>query len=96
MSKDSGDILEDEEDENLDNMHVLMGKVLCNINFKVAVFLFAICVIIMSDIFIKMILAKIDGAVEGYCTTTKGALIQISSIVGGYLLVDALNTMDVI
>lgn len=70
---------------------VNMGsKVLCSINFKIAIFLFFIGMLIFSDLFIDSFLSKIDGSVYGECTTTKGTMIQLLIFVISYLIIDLL------
>lgn len=84
------------EETEISNMYVLCGKVISTINFKMGILLLVICIIILSDIFIRTVLSKIDGCVDGACATTKGSLIQIGVIVTSFLGLDFLDSVGVI
>ena len=64
------------------------GNVLGSINLKMAFFLFLLGMLIFSDVFIDGILSKMDGNVQGECTTTKGTLIQLLLLCLSYIVLD--------
>lgn len=59
-------------------------------NFKTAIFLFLLGILIFSDVFISNILDKYKGASEAGVATTKGTIIQLFLFVMGYLVIDLL------
>jgi hypothetical protein len=69
---------------------VLTGNVVNSINFKMAIFLFFIGMLIFSDVFIDSILNQFDGAVHGECATTKGTMIQLIAFILCYIILDLL------
>lgn len=99
MSKANNEDLElNNDEENSDSeydpkktdfVEISQGIVGC-INVKVAFFLFLLCMIIFSDVFIDNVLMKIPESVESGCTTTKGTLIQIAIVSTVYILIDLL------
>jgi hypothetical protein len=72
------------------------GNLLSNINYKVAIMLFFISMLIFSDLFIDKFLTKFDNAVYGEATTTKGTMIQLIFLVIGYIIADLLVKYDVL
>jgi hypothetical protein len=72
------------------------GNILSNINYKVAFLLFLISAIIFSDIFMENVLERINGAVDGLCTTSKGTLIQMIFLVLGYIIIDLVVKYEVL
>ncbi len=66
----------------------MTGNMLANINYKVAFLLFIVGVILFSDIFIDGILSNFSGSVDGECTTTKGAMLQLLFMVLAYIILD--------
>jgi hypothetical protein len=58
------------------------------INFKVAIFLFAISFLLNSDIFIEKVLTKFKNAVNGDLPTSKGIVIQLVMLTIGYIIID--------
>ena len=58
------------------------------VNFKTAVFLFFIGLFIFSDIFIENFLPK--NMVDGYCTDSRGTVIQLIVLVLMYIIIDLL------
>lgn len=61
-------------------------EIIKKINFKIAIFLFLIGIVIFSDVFIENFLPK--NMVDGYCADSKGTLIQLLIFVLLYLLID--------
>jgi hypothetical protein len=78
------------ETEKKSDFLEVLGNVTCNINFKMAIFLFIIGMCIFSDLFINGVLSKFDGTVSGECTTTKGTVIQLTIFILIYLVLDLL------
>ncbi len=72
--------------------------ILGNINYKVAIFLFLVGLIIFSDLFVNKVLNIIDGTVstDGTSTTTKGTVLQLMLLCILYIVVDLLNTYKII
>lgn len=68
----------------------LTSRLISNINFKMAIFLFFLGMIIFSDLFIDGFISKIDGTVNGECCTTKGSILQLIIFILGYLILDLL------
>jgi|SRR6476661_23071 len=67
-----------------------------NVNYKVAILLFFIGIIIFSDTFIEIVLSPINNAVIGDETTTKGTIIQLLLLTLGYIMIDLMVSGDVI
>jgi hypothetical protein len=61
------------------------------INFKIAIFLFFVGMIVFSDLFIEKFLSNIDNTTQGECTTTKGTMIQLIIFILCYIVIDLLN-----
>lgn len=74
----------------------MTGNMLSNINYKVAFMLFAISMILFSDVFIEGVLNGFSGAVEGDCTTTKGTMIQLLFMVMAYIILDLIVKYEVL
>lgn len=55
-----------------------------SVEWKITIFLFFICIIVLSDLFNDHVLSRFDGATSDGVPTTKGSLIQIGSILAGY------------
>ena len=56
------------------------------INWKIAIFLYLICIFIHSDIFIELFLSREQ--VNGDCPNDKGTMVQITSIAISYIMID--------
>ena len=67
-----------------------------SINYKVAIFLFIIGIIIFSDTFIDSFLNHIPGSVYDDSPTTKGTVVQLVVLVFGYILIDLLVQGEVL
>lgn len=61
-----------------------------SINYKTAIFLFILGILIFSDVFIELVLTSTDGAVYGDAPTTKGTIIQLLALTFGYIIIDLL------
>lgn len=79
--------------ENRDFIHAILDF-LQNIEFKIAILLFIICIFVLSDVFVKHI-SKFDSAELGV-VGTKGSLIQAGTIVGGFLIIDLLTKAEIV
>ena len=81
-----------EKTESKSDFVEALGNVTCNINFKMAIFLFIIGMCIFSDLFINGVLSKFDGAISasGECASTKGTIIQLTIFILLYLVLDLL------
>ncbi len=73
-----------------DDFPSMMTDMIKGINWKVSIFLFVLMIFIFSDLYIELFLNSIQDAVEGDCPTTKGTMIQIISVVVGYIVLDLL------
>jgi hypothetical protein len=60
------------------------------VNWKVALLLFVIGVLIFSDVFIDLFLVSMKDTVEGDCPTSKGTVIQLTCLVLSYVIIDLL------
>jgi hypothetical protein len=67
-----------------------------SVNYKIAFFLFILGIIIFSDVFIELFLVPISGAVYGDVPTNKGTTIQLLMLTLGYIVIDLLNTGEII
>ena len=74
----------------------MITDALCNINYKMVLFLFLFFIFITSDIFIDKLLTGVNGAVVGRITTTKGSLIQATLLVLFYACMDVLINNNII
>lgn len=95
MAEDIEDI-EEKDDHKKTDLVSVSGTILTKINWKIILFLSFISLVIFSDIFIEGVLQKIEGTVVGECTTTKGTLIQIATMVVGYVVMDLAVQYEVI
>lgn len=75
--------------DNGDDFVSMGGSFLSKLNWKVAIFIFFIGMLIFSDIFLSVI-SSIPGAVQGEEATTRGTLIQLLTLSISYLLIDVL------
>lgn len=66
------------------------------VNYKVAILLFILGVLIFSDTFIELFLIPIEGAAIGDETTTKGTLIQLTLMTLGYIIIDLLVAGNIV
>ncbi len=73
-----------------DDFPSMTADLFSNINFKAAIFLFMIGILIFSDVFIENILSSFSGASASGEATTKGTVIQLFVLVLGYLIIDLL------
>lgn len=67
-----------------------------SINYKIAMFLFIVGVLIFSDTFIELFLVPIPGATYMDNPTTKGTTIQLLALTFGYIIIDLLVTGQII
>jgi len=67
-----------------------------SVNYKVAILLFFLGVILFSDIFIESFLINISGAVDGDTPTSKGTTIQLVLQTFGYIIFDLLVSGGII
>lgn len=72
--------IDDNNKKNNDktDLVAVSGNLVSNINYKLALFMFALGMFLFSDLFINGILSKISSSVEGECPTTKGTIIQLT------------------
>jgi hypothetical protein len=67
-----------------------------SINYKVAIFLFILGILIFSDVFIETFLTPISGAVDGDVPTTKGTTVQLLILTLGYIIIDLMISGNLI
>lgn len=67
-----------------------------SINYKVAILVFLLGIILFSDIFIESFLINISGAVDGDTPTSKGTTIQLLLQTLGYIIFDLLVSGNII
>jgi hypothetical protein len=68
----------------------ISSRILSSINFKMAIFLFFVGMLVFSDLFIDGFLSTIPDSVQGECTTTKGTMIQLTVFIICFLVLDLL------
>jgi hypothetical protein len=76
--------------KKIDDFPTMCADIINCINFKMCGFLFFIGIFIFSDIFMENILEKLKNGLEAGVPTTKGTLVQISTLVLAYVVVDLL------
>lgn len=84
---------DDDEGEDFISM---FSDLFNSINYKVAILLFILGVLIFSDTFIELFLTPIDGAVQGDEATTKGTTIQLVLLTLGYIIIDLIVAGDIV
>ncbi len=62
-----------------------------NINYKMGLFLFFVCMIIFSNLFNDKVLTMFDNATYNDCANSKGTIIQITMLVLVYLILDLIQ-----
>jgi len=67
-----------------------------SIEWKIVIVLILICVLIFSEVYNNVILQQISGATDGFMTTTKGKVIQTSTVVGGFIVASLLNKAKIL
>lgn len=93
MPKDSESIdsWDGSDDDNRDDLPSMFMLLLSNINIKIAVFIYLIGILLLSDVFVKNVLSQFPDAVGTMgIPTTKGTLLQLLFLVILYLIVDLL------
>jgi hypothetical protein len=84
-------IVEDSKDMDFPSIGVNIIK---KINFKISIFLFFIGMFIFSDVFIDNFLPKDN--VDGFCTDTKGTMIQLITLVLAYVVIDLMVQSEIV
>lgn len=79
-----------------DDLPSIFSDLFSSINYKMAIFLFILGIMIFSDVFIDLFLTSIPGAVYGDVTTNKGTIIQLLCLVFSYIIVDLMITGEII
>jgi hypothetical protein len=82
--------------ENKSDFVDIGSTIFNHLNFKIALILFFIGVIIFSDLFVEYILKHGNGLTEDNNPTTNGVLVQIGMLTFFYLIIDLLNSLNVI
>ena len=77
-------------DSDEDCMFGLSMAVLGKFEFKKLLLLFIILIIIHSSIYLNRVLEPLEGATIGNAITSKGTMIQISTIVGAFGMINFL------
>ena len=99
MNKDSQEALNEinkkEESERSDFFRVF-SELFSKVDWVIVLILFVVGLIIFSVSFIEEVLNKIPSAVDDGCPTTKGTLIQLSSLIGVYVVSDVLHKYKII
>ncbi len=72
--------LGDDNDNDETCIFGLSGEIIRNVELKKLLLLFIILVIVHSSIYMSRVLTPIDGATMGMAITSKGSLIQITSV----------------
>jgi len=90
------DSIEDEKKDNKTDLVNVSGNILYNINYKVALFIFFIGLIIFSDVFVENILVGFNNAVYMGTPTSNGTMLQLLFLTGSYIFVDLIVKYDII
>lgn len=94
---DSEKIIPNEDKTPPSNLEGVFGEIINMKNIKIAVFLALIFLIISSEVFIKRVLGKFNGAIEfSGCANSYGVFIQSLLISISYILLDILVSKDII
>jgi len=73
-----------------DDFSGMTATVLTKVNFKVAIFIFLLGILVFSDVYIENALSKFKGASHDGQATTKGTMLQLMTLVIGYIIIDLL------
>lgn len=76
------------DDGGTDDLITITKDLGHNINWKVALFLFAISLFVMSDLFVEKFLSLVNNTVDIDTPNNKGTIIQVMVIVFSYIVVD--------
>lgn len=79
-----------------DDFISIISDLFYSINYKVAIFLFILGILIFSDVFIESFLMSINGAVYADQATSKGTVIQLLALTFGYIIIDLLVSGEII
>lgn len=71
-----------------DAVGTMFVDLLTKINFKIALFLIFMFLIVSSDVFVNRILSNFSGAVDGRNATNTGAFIQAMFLAISYIIMD--------
>ncbi len=82
------DTLDDADHTSNDDFPSIFTDIFKSVNWKVAIFLYLICIFVNSDLFIDMFLNQ--NQIDGDCPNTSGTMTQISTVVLAYIVVDML------
>lgn len=74
----------------------IFADVMTSLNWKVAIILFLIFIVLSSDLMMNKIFYNIPGAVKNSALTNRGVVIQGVLLVVFYMIIDGLVTADVI
>jgi hypothetical protein len=83
-------------DEKPDSFQYIFVDVMSKLNWKVAVILFLVFVILSSELMMEKVYHSIPGAVKNGALTNTGVLVQGVMLVLFYMVVDGLVTAGVI
>lgn len=99
MSKESEEAFKDleknEQSEKSDFIK-LFADIFSKVDWILVLILFILGLIIFSTTFVEEVLLKVPDAVQGDCPTTKGTIIQLATLIGGYVISDILHKYKVI
>jgi hypothetical protein len=92
MSTDSAPLVVTDADPKDASRGTLLSMIihaLCNIKYKSLIFLFILFILITSDVFVNVLLKKLDGAVDehGY-STPYGTVVQGLFLVLGHMVLN--------
>ena len=77
--------------EKKTDLVTILSNVVTNINYKGAILLFIVGIIIYSDLFIHNVLSKIPNASSGDTVYTKGSMIQLIIMILSFIVIDLLT-----
>lgn len=83
--------------KKIDSDFISMFSDLFNgINYKVAILIFILGIIIFSDSFIECFLVGFSNSVDGDIPTTKGTIIQLILLTLGYIIIDLMVSSEIL
>jgi hypothetical protein len=88
--------LDKNEESERSDFFRLFSEIFSKVDWIIVFILFVVGLVLFSVPFIDEVLSKINGAVDDDCPTNKGTIIQLSSLIGIYVLSDILHKYKVI
>ena len=89
MAEDTAPLVLSEDDKGKSTLLSMVVNGLYNIKYKSLIFLFILFILITSDVFVNLLLKKINGAVDDAgCASPYGTIVQGLALVIGYMILN--------